>query len=266
MKHFAKQYSLATSIPRELHMQDTPPKYVVRNLELFDVLGEAWALTSGIKLSIWIPLMLAGLIGVLSGALFHFLSTVIQWKFAAFILPLWIVVAVYLLIYLGCCVVKTSITIARVAPVTIASAFSAFSQPFWPLFATIFLAAIALLPGVLLARAGASWLGFFYDIIVGPLVYMSIPLIVDCINSPLVAISLSFKSARAHWLTLIGLFLMKRIIFGLISYAAIALFVLYAASKSDGIIFLGLVLVLFCIRVVPFIYVMQGVVYHKLFD
>jgi hypothetical protein len=88
-------------------------------------------------------------------------------------------------------------------------------------------------------------------------------LAIDQTNSPFAAIGHSIKACAPHWFKIIGIVLMTYLIM-------IALYVPYILGlvfqHNLLLIFGGIFILVAMIWVMPFLFLVQGVVYHKLVD
>lgn len=254
-----------------------------RNITVFGVLGEAWRLTTGVKWAIWAPFLvmmliysIAALLAGVGVAAFHTDVKSLNGVGAA-VLTIGVIVGfsfLYLLFGCMCGVLKVSIERGRGREVTGKTGFHSFSRVV-PMVLTIIVAFIILAPQMLFqfipglnvetteAIIIVTLLETVYGLFVGSLLYMSFPLIVDKVNSPLTAIGRSIKTCFPHWFKLIGIYIMVE----LISMATMAPFLLGSALKSDAGALLGAFFMFVAfIWILPFMFLVQGVIYHKLMD
>jgi len=255
-------------------MQETAST-VNQKLTVFGTISEAWKLTHGTKWAICLPILfvvLPAYLAIIFMAVSFFLG-----KFSSTTGGIFLVIGIGLIyLIIGCVTgaLKVSIERARGNSVSATSGFHSFSRVI-PIVLTLLLVGIILLPGNLFhyipglntqtmsAKITVFILQTAYGLIVGPLVYMSFPLIVDKINSPFSALSRSFKAAWPHWFKLIGIFVIAEIV----SLLLWAPFMLGMNLKMQGLAFAGLgVMFLAIVWAMPFLFLIQGVIYHKLFD
>lgn len=246
-----------------------------RELTVFGIISEAWKLTYGAKWAICLPalfVMIPAYIAIIFMTIVFFMGG--GSGITGFIFIVIGIGLLYLMIGCLCGALKVSIERARGKFIRATSGFHSFSRVI-PMVLTLLLVGILLLPGNLLqyipglngqtqgAMVTVFILKTVYGLLVGSLVYMSFPLVIDKINSPFAALYRSFKASWQHWLKLIGVFVIAEII----SLISMIPFMLGMILKNQIVAIVGCgVMFVALIWILPFLFLIQGVIYHKLFD
>ncbi|HEV2613947.1 MAG TPA: hypothetical protein VGV92_04485 [Gammaproteobacteria bacterium] len=248
-----------------------------RPLDIFAVIVEAWQLTKGAKWAInAVQLTVLGVyilaMAIGTGVLFLLFPDVITQVAtkgydgisSSFVITLFIIfIAVFYVTYgLLAGVIKVSIERARGNPISAAMGFNYFSRAL-PLIVTQIILWLFLIPGIFLDLFHIPFLMTLYSFIISSFFYLSLPLVVDRISSPFAAISHSYETIRPHWLKIVGIAaLIYMIYFNLSIPLRIGLH-----THNYNLVMFGMALILIAmIWIGPFIFLLQGVVYHKLID
>jgi hypothetical protein len=253
-----------------------------RQFTVFGIIGEAWRLTKGAKWALLAPLIcmivveLVGLAVILGAMVFvHGMQTkpstgVIVLCGLAFSFAI-----IYVFTGLLAGVVKTAIERGRGKTVSGTSGFHSFSRVA-PVMLTFLLFMLCLAPQFLLRLIpglnGTETttlvivfiLQTIYGIVVTPLLYLCVPLAVDKTDSAFTAIADSVKVSLPHWLKLIGIFLVMELLMITAWFIPMGISV-FAHNHFISILAIIFLLVTY-VWIIPFMFVVQGVLYHKLID
>jgi hypothetical protein len=102
-----------------------------------------------------------------------------------------------------------------------------------------------------------------FSIFVNSFLFLSVAFAVDKTNSPFKALFVSFKTLRPHWSKMVGILIMQYVI----CFSTWIFLVLGAYYHSFILMGLGAIVVFVMqIWLLPFLFLMLGVVYHKLID
>lgn len=249
-----------------------------RNLDVMALMREAWQLTNGGKWPIWAPMLTAFLSLAICVGLVSLLSLIggylPQNKFVTvtlFIIGAIIIISfIYVFIGLVSGAIKTAIERARNRPVTHKTGFHSFSRVnivlltflcFIPFIVPQFLLNLLTVHNDFLFKT--QILQTIYGILIGPFLFLALPLAVDKTDSPLKAIMTSVKTGYAHWNKLV-------IISIVIEVVTLAIMLVLKLGAMTGVTFLSyLGLIIFAVAYIwflPFLSLLQGVIYHKLAD
>ncbi len=266
------------------------PVPATRSFSVFQTLGEAWELTKGAKWALWAPMLV--MIGIaLASSLIS--STIIAFLYSkqtaentgghigtmgiVLIVAASIIIA-YLCLGLISGVIKVSIERARGNLVSGGSGFHSYSRVLPVFFAILLTITIAELPEILAFLAGyfgviktvskevgltVIIIQFIYGLIIGSLLYLTVLFAVDRTNNPFSAMASSFCATKHHWYRIIGIILMLYVFMALV-YLPMFLGIYFQNTILHwaGTIFM---LVAF-VWLMPFFFLVPGVIYHKLAD
>jgi len=236
-----------------------------RDLAIFDTLREAWRLMKGSKLAILVPLlvpMIFFLVPTMINVIFT--SSSITTIFTAFCY----VVGMFLFLGIIAGIIKISIERARGNAVSISMGFRSFSRMIPLLLTVILFGVLSQLPSLIMLMlkieptAIVAPLILIYVLLVTTFLYLSMLLAVDKTNNPFTAISRSFNVIRPHWLKVLGIIVITEVIGFMIG-----MLIGFAEGFFNVPEIVGNVLM--CIAIiwyVPFMLLVQGLVYHKLID
>jgi hypothetical protein len=252
-----------------------------RNFDVIATLRETWDLVDGAKWALWAPLLALFIVYFLGAMTIGLAIDTVSYdnKLSLIIHILVATLAtmglLYLFMGLLCGVTKTAIERARGNAQFSEMGFKSFSRvlptTLTGLLLLVFLVPqnlIPLIPGLhphhnLFTVLIVLVLQMTYGILVGPFLILPVPLAVDKTNSPVKAIMLGIKTAWPYWSKIVGIFL--------VIYAA---FLILMIPLGLGMHFhipgafplSTILLVVFYVWVMPFMFLLQGVIYHKLID
>ncbi len=250
-----------------------------RDFSAFAVIAGAWQLTKGAKWALWAPAlacMFGSLILVVACAAV-FAPIAIYFPKNTFVLVVLIIFgviiafsAMYVSLGLLCGTLKVAIDRARGKLISGTTGFHSFSRAF-PFLLTLlcfipFIAPQLLLLLIMDAKESPHLVQIIqtiYGLLIAPLFFMALPMVVDKIDSPFTAIRRSLTIGWRQWFKLvIVLFVIQ-----LISLLSMLPFQVSIALKNYEIAFVGgIFLLIINIWLVPFVWLLQGVTYHKLID
>lgn len=245
-----------------------------RSFNLSEVFTEAWQRVRGNKWAIWAIALPLGLIAIivqyLIGRIFHMDAQGSSTFYRYLLMPLInaVVVAPF---YAGA--FMTAILCARGQPIGPKTGFQYFSKSV-PVIITMLIIAFAANIITYIAHLPAlgnamnfhtGWLNLI-AILITIVVYLftlfSVPLVVDKNLSPVPAIKTSFQIIKHCWLKTLALLIIMYVFF------IVAMIPFYVGAMIHPIakIIGGLITIGILIWLVPFIFLLQGVLYHKLVD
>ncbi len=268
------------------------PMPPTRHLRVFETLNEAWDLTKGCKWAIIGPMLSILGAGIILGLILGIGIALTKASgkipaptgmeqlnsIAQFILIAGMLILGIYSIGLICGLLKISIERARGNPVSASMGFKYFSRLIPVLLTVIVVLILTELPQIIMLIKElfsgvkitnihqilpVEIIQIIYGLIVGAFLYLSLLLAVDNTNSPFTVVKRSFKATRHHWLTIIGIELMVfLIIFVAYIPMQLGIFLQNQIVHIIGGIFLSVAL----IWILPFVFLVRGVVYHKLID
>lgn len=245
-----------------------------RSFSIRETLSEAWDLLEGTKSAIWTVAIFIGLISLLIPLLIAWFIQInpqdLPALFRYLLIPL-IANTAIAPFYAGSFMV--AITRARRRPIHSGLGFSYFSKT-WQVMLTMFLVAVMANVIIYLAHAPftvsalpalAGWINLFAAIVaifVHIFFLFSIPLVVDKNYSPLGSLKASFNIIKSSWVSVLLLLI---VIYGLFIVASIPMAVgsmIHPYAKLLGMA----ILIGALVWLVPYMFLVEGLLYHKLVD
>jgi hypothetical protein len=241
---------------------------------IIDVLQNAWHLVRGHKWPIWAIAIFAGVISVLLqlviGFIFHVDPQNLSYSYRYLFMPL--ISSIAVAPFLGGAIM-IAILAARGQAVDAKTGFR-YLYKAGPVILTLFLITLlaSILPFVLhlpwvaiALNSHVGWLNILAKVIalfVYLFSFISLPLIIDKNYSPWQALIGSFQVIKQCWFRTFVLFIIMYALFTLATLPA------YMGAMIDpwGRFIGTLVMILISVWVIPFILLIQGVLYHKLID
>ncbi len=245
------------------------------NLSIQKVLHEAWGLVNNSKWPIWIVLLAAGLITVIVVQVFHVIAkpdltqplSIGHQLIATIVLN-----AITAPFYAGA--IMTAIKRTRGETVSIKTGYQYFHSALPLAITFIIVSLIAQIPNFIissfasdpLSSAPSNWLAIMAEVVsllIASLFILSLPLIADKHKSPTQAIVHSVYYVKHQWFKV---FLLLCIAY-ILGIACLIPITLGRVLANPALILFGaMVSVVLLIWVVPFIFLIFGVIYHRLID
>ncbi|HEV2523695.1 MAG TPA: hypothetical protein VGU44_01000 [Gammaproteobacteria bacterium] len=250
----------------------TPPTF-----DIIDVIMEAWRLTQKTKWT-FILLLLAiaipyNLLSALITNIVAISSSPAVWgtvletmALSGFFIPLvFMGPPIFLLIVFIFCglwsgLAKMTIEVARGHSVSVSMGFKYFSRAITVAF-TLVIYGLFMLPTLIFNSFHLSILSIIYGFLVSTFFYLSTLFAVDKTKSAITAVTYSFRAIRPHWLKILGL----NVLIYMASYNLMIPIEVGISSHYTSLIIIGyFVMLIAMIWLLPFMFLLQGVVYHKL--